>query len=1506
MNRTDFKVGTKKKLIVTGESIYVIPIPEFMYKNGATRFENINKESARAVVSAAGLELILFTLNVIYNRINDPVASWKTYPVSVYLEALVDRNKSSKIVEHRLVVVEHADAEVSFSDVFAEAWQNVRYPLLPDGTFFDPEKNAKRGAKTTKTNPSQEFNIYELFKYIHDKEALTILCGTMLGISMTQDVRRRLCTDRPINDKDNFLHPKKQFHIRHAFKGTSPSVCDSQRRIDNYYCDRHDRVQLTFPNQEVVFRIIPQFWNVTRFMSRIFPCLQENKLDVKWSKHMREVADNLERMEAEHARRTQMQKRAAEAGLTLEDSGSTLSTAKRRRVDVKRNASGQFVARGGGGGGDDDDDEDEEEFGMDDFNRLHSGFAAINAGGIGVGPDTDNDILAELGPDAGGDAGNGGFSLETFGNVREMTEDEREDNRALLGMADGYQGRTDIFLDDFIGLGMKMPFREAAALLKKLYGDDPKEFIRQMNTLKDVTFDKFDRYCTGEFNVSATQAKLNKYWADNNLQDFHFELPITDPTLSTFDNFVIWMTESAGLYEGIATNQALFAFIWLNMNSIFDRSPTVHTNMYIHGDAGVGKTYIADRAMHSCLRETIEDVTSESELYNTVNATSSDNCCFNEDASIRRFFAKGDGADARKRYEMSAQKTIRKVLEYVEDEWGNKVRKTMTYVNKAPTTFVDCGNENEGDLGSDLITSKDALVSRYIFVYVRQHNNPARRIGDPLDPIMSVDEFRRINIKAHCIRGWYAKLADIMEGYNHIDMQAFENCVPLLRSEMRSLGLDYSSNRTEYMMKKYAMGCAILEQYLIHHCTPLGMFFGKPFKVSMMRKWTPKCTVNIVIHTFGRFVDSYIPPALHYTLKFLKNRVNSCIDDYSKKIRFPGKFVGKPDPTHAVYGGNLDLAVALPQGRHQGGKGGRGGGGGGGGGAVGGGKGGVGNNPFFLQPVDLQMRNPLLDDDGFGGDGDDADSDVAAGPKEFDGTFVRFGDESFRSLSEMIHVSSRNENVIYSSASIEQCLVALKSLSVFSHKYIFLSQDEKLPVVKDDVPVGFHEAGAKHSKYGVLINYGLVCEGGMYEDIVGHVIKALEFDKTPRQDFLSGVPDENYPWLYTRVSLNPRPGRRMILRNPRYVSDYALVSVTGSFDRSILPKDRNYTFNGFDVDMDTHCIMSALRMNNPIREISLEVAMQLHPLVQQKNLMLHYKHCIDIDKPSPVTGQLYNFVRYPSFARLELDKIRTTTQALADGNIEVIDMDTVQRDVWIGNNKEAVTGAMKEKISGVMQRCFMEMDNAGAAFIAEAPGDNIYKFQKARITDGTEEGVRNEDVVNAHYAAVVAAQREVANIITEGIPNFMDEADDPAQDDAAQVLPAPEAEDARSDKGSGARSGAKSGADGGVFEMDDDESDDESDNGGDSGGSSSSSSSSSSSGSRRARGVSASETLQRVLRNPHAPSASARSSESRPISSAVVDIDDDGSDDDGSDDNRDGMDEDSMGLPGVDDFMETT
>lgn len=1325
--RKDFKVITKKPISVSGQAAYAMALPEWMFARGATRFENIDKTNPRAVAFTAALELLLFTLNVIYNKINDPVASWEDYPVRVYLEALAHSDEPDVIVEHRLIIVEKEGAEVSFGDTFATAWQNVNYPLLPDGTFLDPEKNVKKAQKNTpSTSNPKKFSIYELHKHIHDKEALTIICGSLLGISMTQEVRQKLSTERPINDIDNYLHPRKQFHMKHAFTKTSTSVCHYQRNISNYGVITNEHVCLNFPNQDLLFRILPQFWNIHRFMTRLFPCVQENRLDVKWREHMKKIALEVQTMEANKVNDTNarfLHVRAALQGGSNGDLASVASLARRQRVDVNDNNNNDDA------GGDDE----EWFFGADAINdRLGD----ANDDAIGMHADKTDDLIAGLsiynrrGGAQGDPRQDAGLSLERFGDVREMTPEEEKDNHVLLGFAEAQQSRTNVFLDDFIGLGMKVPFKEQAYILGKRYADDPAELARQMNTLKDVTFDKFERYCTGNNdNVSVAQAKLNQYWVDNKLQNLHFELPEADPTLSEFDNFLIWMTEGAGLYEGIATNQALFTFIYLNMYSIFDRTPTVHTNMYIHGDAGVGKTFIADKAMHNCLRSTIEDVTSESDLYNTVNATSSDNCLFNEDASLKKYFDKGGGADARKRYEMSAQKTIRKVLEYVEDEFGNRSRETITYENKAPTTFVECGNEREGDLGSDLITSKDALISRYIFVYVRQHNNVARKIGDSREPVMSVEEFRKINIKAHCIRGWYAKLADIMEGYNHVNMEAFENCIPVLREQMRSLGLDYASNRTEYMMRKYAMGCAIFEQYLIHHCVPTGKYFGKPFNIRQMRDWMPCCTVNICIHTFGRFVDSYIPPAMQYTLKFLRNRLETCIKDHTKKIRFPGKHISKNDPLFQIMGAQMNGGNLPPQmmNPNAGGKGG----------------------PFFLPHQDLHMANIHgHEDDGESEDGLDGK------PREFDGTFVCFGDETYKSMSDMIYVKSKNDSIIYSAASIEQCLYALKHLAVFSHKYIFLSLDQDLPVVKDSVPVDFHEAGVRTSRFGLLINYGLICEGGMYDDIVGRCIKSLEFDKTPRQDFLTGVTNDDYPWLYNRVTLKPNPNKPMILRNTKYITDYTLIALFGTADRSLVPKDCNVMFNRFSVDMDMHCIMSALRANKPVGEISLSMARKLHPLERQKALIEHYRDQIKSNTPSIVTGRLYGFVKYPDFARAELDIYKNNAKAILQGDASSILPKHIQSDVWIGINENPISEEDKAALVSDMHICFDQMEDISAGMIAQVPGDIVHSGHQRRITDGTEEGeAPNEEVYRARNAHIDKIT-ELHKVMNEPIKDF--------------------------------------------------------------------------------------------------------------------------------------------------------
>lgn len=1334
--RTDFKAITKDPITISGQAAYAMSLPEWMFARGATRFENIDRGSPRAVAFTAAFELILFTLNVIYNKINDPVASWEDYPVRVYLEALAHKHDPDVIVEHRLIIVEKEGADISFSDTFATAWQNVNSHLLPDGTFPDPEKTAKKNPKNVNSaGNAKEFNVYELYKHIHDKEALTIICGSLLGIAMTQEVRQKLSTERPINDIDNYLHPRKQFHMKHAFAKTSPDVCWYQRDMGNYGVITDSHVRIKFPNQDLLFRILPQFWNITRFMTRLFPCVQENRLDVKWREHIKTIAREVKMMDAEKAAQTEarvLKTRCALAGAlgNAEDNESMGSLARRRRVDVNNDV--------GSVAGDDNDDDDDPFFNMDAIqNRLHG----LNDDAIGMDADNADALIAGLsiynrrGDAQGNLRQDGGFSLETFGNVREMTPEEEQDNHVLLGFADVQQARTNVFLDDFIGLGLKLPFKEQAYILKKRFEDDPEELARQMNTLKDVTFDKFERYCMGNNdNVSNTQAKLNQFWIDNKLENMHFELPMADPTLSEFDNFLIWMTEGAGLYEGIATNQALFTFIWVNMYSIFDRTPTVHTNMYIHGDAGVGKSHIAERAMHNCLRSTIEDVTSESTLHNTINATSSDNCLFNEDASLKQYFDKGNGADARKRYEMSAQKTIRKVLEYVEDEWGNRSRKTITYENKAPTTFVECGNEKEGDLGSDLITSKNALISRYIFVYVRQHNNVARKIGDSREPIMSVEEFRKINIRAHCIRGWYAKLADIMEGHNHIDMQAFENCIPILREQMRSLGLDYASNRTEYMMRKYAMGCAVFEQYLIHHCVPTGKHFGKPFNIKQLRDWMPVCSVNICIHTFGRFVDSYIPPAMQYTLRFLRNRLETCIKDHTKKIRFPGKHISRNDPLFQVAGAYMN-GGNFANNMNPNMKGGGGGGGGGG--------------PFFLPQPNLHMANiPDEDDDG------GTENGLEGKNREFDGTFVCFGDETYKSMSDMIFVKSKNDSIIYSAASIEQCLYALKHLAVISHKYVFLSLDQDLPVIKDSVPIDFHEAGVRTSRFGLLVNYGLICEDGMYDDIVGRCIAALEFDKTPRQDFLTGVTNDDYPWLYNRVTLKPNKNKPMVLRNTKYITDYTLISLFGGIDRSAVPKDCSVMFNRFSVDMDTHCIMSALRANKPVGEISLNTAMRLHPLERQKTLIKHYRAQIDSKTPSLVTGRQYGFAKYPDFAKSELDTYKNNAKAILTGDASSILPMHIQTDVWIGRNENPISEEEKEELVNAMNNCYSDMENIAAGMIAHKPGDFIHSFHQMQITDGAEAGaIPNEDVFqsrNLHVQKVT----DLHKVMNEPIKDF--------------------------------------------------------------------------------------------------------------------------------------------------------
>lgn len=332
--------------------------------------------------------------------------------------------------------------------------------------------------------------------------------------------------------------------------------------------------------------------------------------------------------------------------------------------------------------------------------------------------------------------------------------------------------------------------------------------------------------------------------------------------------------------------------------------------------------------------------------------------------------------------------------------------------------------------------------------------------------------------------------------------------------------------------------------------------------------------------------------------------------------------------------------------------------------------------------------------------------------EEMDGTWVCFGDETFASLAKSIHVASKSEPIVYSVPSIQQCLRALETLSVTSHRYVFVSRNQDLPIVEDSVAKFYHEAGARMGRYGVLINYGLIAEGCSYDNIVEYCLEGLSFSNTIEQDMLTGVTRDDYPWLYERVRLVRDPTRQMILRNPRYVCDYAMISVFGSVDRSDLPRERNKMFRNFKFDIETMCILSALRRNSPGVEFSIEEIYDLHPVAVQRELANYYNDCVHYNVGQTMTGRPYAFVHYPDFAIKELEIIRENTVCLMNNDQQAINTDFVDNDLYLGDGDAVVTAEVQTKYVQWLEGDASHLIGPIARLCALEPGDGTLEAVK--------------------------------------------------------------------------------------------------------------------------------------------------------------------------------------------------
>ena len=813
-----------KAPVIRGHRAFVLHIPAFIFYENAKSFANYNPNNFRGRAFYIMLQLWLFVLHVLQMRITRNLIKSSEFPVKVYLETLLDAEQNPTN-DHRLWIFESDKASEgtvhSITKIFKQAvLSNKR--VDPTGSFLDFADNPmlqdvkvangsvvagsanhgmgngsshldSAGNMSAKKGGSGSFMDFSRLKQheMYYKVDTTAAYARLADVYINQIFYAR--NNEAMYDED-VTNPDKIFNIETAMKLTSTDVGAGQRDIKNYQIlstdqEGEETYVYTLPFFAYTF-CLPMFvMSPPEFLYKYFPYTQIDKKQMQWSEFMQRLAKQSLEKEKLHKQKIKQKKNNLLNGNLIGSSQVSPVTASATIPPVRNRH-------------DPDDIQDEyDRQGMTDNERHMQNNAELN---------------------------------NIFANVQPMTDEMIEEITSNLS---GSSSSSDtIMLNDFVAhLGHL--YTSEKFLITDHYKDSNPQMFRDMKAqLRDVFYDKFAMYCMDEHSeVSKAQQSCNAYFKKKNLDALLFTLPITDPSRSVIENFIIWHSESLHELEGVATSNKNITFGYMLSGDRWRREfgdNGLHLNLIFTGTNATSKTTAMQKILTHIHKDSCIEINTWSLLADAIDDVSTDNVYYTDDGTMAGNF-KNAGDESSAKSHRTTQVVTRAVLEII-NNGGKTERKKKIYKNLQICIYIMCTNETRHDLESlsnAQAESVKALYYRYVPLEAVEYDCESHSVPGMQAKMDAIDDthkedlerFRDFDIKFHTICGWLFKLWSISPDLFSVDMTQFGDMWTRLTHKLPA---EHKRVRTQVYL--FAQQMCILECYLINHCVVTGPYYNQP------------------------------------------------------------------------------------------------------------------------------------------------------------------------------------------------------------------------------------------------------------------------------------------------------------------------------------------------------------------------------------------------------------------------------------------------------------------------------------------------------------------------------------------------------------------------------------------------------------------------------------------------------------------------------------------------------
>jgi hypothetical protein len=1179
----------------------VIPLMKSIFRDKATSFSDINANNPTATLICANLQMWLYVLSVVRTKAMYLGHIGPHCPVSVYLETLWNKNDDS-VEEYRLFIMNSKPELYDLHLIYEQACKSKKKEVNKSGQFIDtvkgegdvivahaPQKADQIAQSGTGSMPSENAvafaRLYELFMQIDNIEKGRNIMRLLSGIPLDADMLPR--ENRPIHITDMLT-------LSQAMRRGSRNVIPMQHDHQEYTLNNPPNIIHTIKHVVHVYKIGWDCWDPYLFMCKLFPHVQFNKDSAAVERRIRIMARALDDDKKKYARKKRRQtERLRNRILPRVETESVGNMRMRSDVEggepLRPVGEGEDGGDGGdaesshnsastsGGGGADEEDETEEE-------RM----IAMRAMGETEMVLPSDAIIAHHMSSCGLDIKR---ALETkpvitIDDVLRANYSHlialRDSLRSALKIADGRHNHDAQVLRDRLDANEinQEQFRREETHLRY-------ELNRVRNTLYIDYCNQYARFCTSSSShVSDTMDILyrsaEEYKLFDRLRTGKTDVIITDPRLSPWDNYRAALTHGFQMYENVTFHgptACKYLFITGNM---FDRTPGLHANVRMTGDAGAGKSNLQN-VVEKQIGKICKKVSSKSRRADSHNMVDVDSFVYTDDSNQVEKAASMENADGEERSLQTDNILTHVTCSFTPD--GVRIQESHTLVRigiTAQSTNVDAIKINFAVPE----VKKDAFIASNSRMLNMNFNNYKDELKSVLgakansknktpDYVAAIDDFRLNNQLMHILIAQYWQL-EYIGCVPSPDMYAFTQLFPLLAKYIEDIGItnvsgvNRQSEKIELYCKQIVVRRSIMELFML----PTGVYFHTEYHPSQMLRIVPVCYETDVYEAFTSFADEFYPVELDIVLPKLRTMILNAQERKEIDIVYENPYLTTDDVEAAAAA--AAARAAAPANR----------GGNGGASAV---EGNAGVEDEYDRIIEDQSKNKRRRENTSAAAA--ADAPMAAAPKKI--SYVCFKGRNMSKLSVDIHYLAQTDKHCPSSSAVDACMYALSRWLIPTATWT--KSTRAGDALSEDTSVAkVNRPGIVAKDGNVYVNYELIRVDGKFVNICEKAIAYSCSKHTLKRTFLSGLNHPEYPWLYKPIKIGPNTKERIAINNA-YISSAEQILLTGVDDQSLIRADQQRQFISTNTDLDMICLLRFFSNSPATQRMSYDDVMRIAP-----------------------------------------------------------------------------------------------------------------------------------------------------------------------------------------------------------------------------------------------------------------------------------------------------------------------